>query len=65
MMTLEEAKERYTEAWKALQTPGFPSTKSFFDGYQCALRDCFPEYFGNISPNDVIKEVEARKSGKR
>jgi hypothetical protein len=61
-LTLEEAKIKYAECWKTMMS--FTASyehRSFADGYQCALRDCFMEYFWQKSPKQVMDEVEKAK----
>lgn len=57
-LTLEEAKIKYAHCWQDMMLSGATSDfRSFVDGYQCALRDCFMEYFWNRSPKQVQEEV--------
>ena len=57
-MTLEDAKIKFANCWWTMMSFTVPSDhRSFADGYQCAIRDCFPEYFMNVSPKQVMDEV--------
>jgi len=63
-MTLEEAKIKFANCWRTMMAFTVSSDhRSFADGYQCAIRDCFPEYFLNVSPKQVTDEV--KKMGNR
>lgn len=58
-LTLEDAKIKYARCWDTMMSFSAPSDfRSFADGYQCAIRDCFMEYFWAVSPKQVQDEVK-------